>query len=110
MNYAKGILSALAASFIALVVGCWPAIRDIATQTQTGVGVFAGAFSALLFSPLPLLVLASFSLAFFRASQSESKALRISFFWIPALTLSTVAIGVSALYALAFGFLLSKSH
>src|SRR5436309_2523124 len=32
MNYAKGILSALAASFLALVVGGWPAIREIAAE------------------------------------------------------------------------------
>jgi hypothetical protein len=110
MNYAKGILSALAASFIALVLGCWPIFRELWTQKQTGLGAVAGGLSELLLSPLPWLLLAVFSLAFFRASQMESKPLRISLFWIPALTLSTVVMGLFALYALLFGFLLFKHY
>ena len=110
MNCAKGILSALAASLLALVVGFWPAIQEIFSQKQTAIGAFAGGISNLVFSPLPWLVLAVCSLAFFRASQFESKAMRISFFWVPALTFSTVLVAGATLYILIFGFLLSRTQ
>jgi hypothetical protein len=110
MNYAKGVLSALAASLLALVVGLWPAIREISSQKQSGIGAMAGGVTNLLFSPLPWLVLGVFSLAFFRASQFHSKPLRISLFWVPAVTFSTVLVGMASLYVLLFGFLLSRTQ
>jgi hypothetical protein len=36
--------------------------------------------------------------------------MRISFFWVPALTFSTALVGIATLYGLLFGLLLSRAQ
>ncbi len=108
MEYTKNLLSGLAAAVVALIVVWWPMVREMAQQKQTGLGAMTGA-GAMLLSPVPWLVFAICAITFFRASSLRSKPLRISLFWVPAITLSTLGGLVFGLWGAIIIFLVSKS-
>jgi hypothetical protein len=84
MNYVKGILSGLAAIFIAESVGLRSIFRvGISEHKATGLGAIVGGVMGSAFSPLFwTLALVLFAL-FFAASRLENKTLRAILFWIP---------------------------
>lgn len=89
MTTLRGILSAVAAIFIALASGLAFALRGISNSKATGMAALAGGLLESLFSPwFWILALALFAL-FFAASRLTSKPLRILLFWTPATVVDT---------------------
>jgi hypothetical protein len=99
MNYIKGILSGVAAIFLAESVGPWSVLfRGIREQKATGLGAVAGGFMWSVFSPLFwILALLLFALLF-AASQLGNKILRVFLFWIPTVTVSVLVAAIVALF------------
>jgi hypothetical protein len=86
MDYFKGVLSGLAAIFIAEVVFAWPFLSG---SKATGLAALVALFVESLLSPkLWIVGILLFGL-FFAASRS-STTLRVLFFWIPTLVVSTL--------------------
>jgi hypothetical protein len=73
MNYVKGILSGLAAMFLAQCVGPWSMFKGISEQKATGLGAVAGGLRSPLFWTLALLFFA----LFLAASRLGNKILRV---------------------------------
>jgi hypothetical protein len=86
MDYVKGILSGLAAIFIAEFWFFWPFLRG---SKATGLAALAGLFVASIFSPRFWIVAVLLFGLFFAASRS-STILRVLFFWIPTLVVSAL--------------------
>jgi hypothetical protein len=102
MTYLKGILSALAAIILAeLVPGMWSAHRGILGSKATGLAAVAGGLLESIFSPLFWIISISLFALFFAASRLSNKPLRILFFWIPTLTVSSGAFAMAALITYA---------
>jgi len=103
MNYVKGILSGLAAIFLAeLIPGSWSMFKGISEQKATGLGAVAGGIMESALSPLFwTLALLIFALLF-AASRLGNKILRVILFWIPTLTISVLVMAIAALDAYVF--------
>lgn len=98
MEYIKGILSGLAAIFVAEFVFLWPILKG---SKAIGMGALKGLFLWSILSPKFWIVgLLLFGL-FFVASRG-STALRVLFFWIPTLTVSALGLSIVVLYAYLF--------
>lgn len=96
MTYLKGILSGVAAIFIALVGG-GPFLKLVGEQKATGTGAVAGGLLETMVSPLFwILAVSSFALLF-TAGRLSSRGLRVVLFWVPSLIISTVGFGFLAL-------------
>ena len=103
MIYAKGILSGLAALFLAeFVPGSWSVFKGISTEKATGLAAVAGGLVESIFSLLFWILAALFFALFFCASRLESNLLRVFLFWIPTLTVSTIAISIATLFTYMF--------
>ena len=103
MIYAKGILSGLAAFFLAeFVPGSWSVFRGISTEKATGLAAVAGGLAESIFSPLFWIVAALFFAMFFSASRFENKYLRVFLFWFPTVSVSTFGLGIVALFTFVF--------
>jgi hypothetical protein len=89
MSYFKAILSVLAALFIAeCFPGPWSPFHGISQEKATGLAAVAGGLVESALSPsFWLLAILLFAL-FFLAGRLSNMALRICFFWIPAVTAS----------------------
>jgi hypothetical protein len=103
MDYFKGILSGLAAIFIAeCVPGSWSVFRGISGTKAIGLAAVAGGLAESAFSP-PFWILAVLLFAlFYAASRLRNNLLRVFLFWIPTLTVSVFCIAIVALYAYMF--------
>jgi hypothetical protein len=99
MNYIKGVLSGLAAIFLAEFVGPWSMFRGISEQKATGLGAVAGGLMWSAFSPLFWTLALLFFALFFAASRLGNKILRVFLFWIPAVTVSVLVMAIVALFA-----------
>jgi hypothetical protein len=97
MNYASGVLSGLAALFVAELVSVWPFFRE---SKATGLAVFAVAPFSLRFWIGGVFV---FGL-FFSASRLRSKVLRVLLLWTPASIISTLGLAIVALAAFVLLF------
>jgi nucleoside recognition membrane protein YjiH len=86
MDYVKGILSGLAAIFIAEFAFFWPLLRG---SKATGLAALAALFVESIFSPRFWIVGVLLFGLFFAASRSSS-ILRVLFFWIPTLVVSAL--------------------
>jgi len=103
MNYVKGILSGLAAIFLAeLVPGPWSVFRGISEQRATGLGAVAAGIMWSAFSPLFWTLALFFFALLFAASRLGNKILRVFLFWIPTLTVSALGMAIVALLTYAF--------
>src|SRR6266568_8147924 len=103
MIYMRGILSGLAALFLAeFVPVSWPLFRGISTEKATGLAVVAGGLMGSIFSPLFWILAALFFALFFAASRISNKVLRVFLFWIPTLTVSVLCIAIVALITYLF--------
>ena len=99
MDYFKGILSGIAAIFLAeCVPGSWSVFRGISQEKATGLGAVAGG----IFSPLFWILVVLFFAFFFAASRFGNKFLRIFLFWIPTLLFSTLWVSLLALFTYVF--------
>jgi hypothetical protein len=109
MNYVKGILSGLAAIFIAESVGLRSIFRvGISEHKATGLGAIVGGAMGSAFSPLFwTLALVLFAL-FFAASRLENKTLRAILFWIPTVAISGFGMVIVAL--LTFVSIYFRNH
>ena len=106
MNYVKGILSGFAAIVIAQIACLWiffptPPPQPIANSmgggtTATDVSAFLKMSMHNLHSPLFWIVTGLLFWLFFAASRSNP-ILRVCFFWIPTLTVSTLAFAFAGL-------------
>ena len=98
MAYLRGLLSGVAAIFVALVgPGLLHAFRAIGQQKATGLGVVWGGFLESLLSPQFWVLAILFFSLFFAASRLSSKALRVVLFWTPTVVFSTLGFGFVAL-------------
>lgn len=103
MNYVKGILSGLAAIFLAeFVPGPWSMFKGISEQKATGLGAVAAGLTGSAFSPLFWSVALLFFALFFAASRLGNKILRVFLFWIPTLTVSVLGLAIVALLTYVF--------
>ena len=98
MSYVTGVLSALAAIFIAEFVSVWPFLRG---SKATGLAVLLASPVSLRFWIVGILL---FGL-FFAASRG-STILRVLFFWIPTLVVS--ALGFAFLGLLTYVVAVSR--
>jgi hypothetical protein len=97
MDYIKGILSGLAAIFVAEFVFFWP----LNGSKATGLAVLKGQLAESVFSPRFWIVGVLLFGVFFAASRG-STVLRVLFFWIPTLTASALGFSIVAMYAYLF--------
>jgi len=88
MNYVKDILSGLAALFIAEFVCSWLLFSPSGSKA-TGLIVLVAMSLENLLSPLFWIVAGLLFWLFFAASRSNT-TLRVCFFWIPTLLVSTL--------------------
>lgn len=103
MNYVKGILSGLAAIFLAeCFPGPWSAFRGISQEKATGLAAVAGGLAESVFSPLFWILAVTFFAFFFAASRLGNRPLRVILFWIPTLTVSVVCVASVALLTYLF--------
>ena len=98
MEYIKGILSGLAAIFVAEFVFFWP---TLSTEKATGLGVLKFLLVDSVFSPKFWIVGVLLFGLFFAASHG-STVLRVLFFWIPTITVSALGFSIVAMYAYLF--------
>ena len=98
MSYLTGVLSALAAIFIAEFVSIWPFLRG---SKATGLAVLLVSPLSLRFWIVGILVFG----VFFAASRG-STILRVLFFWIPTLVVS--ALGFAFLGLLTYVVAISR--
>jgi len=99
MFYIKSILSVLAALIIAeLLPGPWSPLKGINGSKATGVAVFAALMESM-FSPLFWMLAIALFAIFFTASRLDNRALRIVFFWIPTVAVSSVGFTIASLVA-----------
>jgi hypothetical protein len=97
--HVKGVLSGVAAIFIALLgPGLLQALKDISGQQSTGLGAIAGGFWIPFFSPLFWILAVSSFVLFLTASRLGNKVLRVLLFWIPTLFVSALGFGLVALF------------
>ena len=103
MVYFKGVLSGIAALFLAEVVpGPWFIFRGVSQEKATGLAAVAGGLLQSLFSPLFWLLALLFFALLFAASRIGNKVLRILLFWVPTITCSSLALATLALYCFLF--------
>ena len=103
MDYGKGILSGLAAIFLAeSIPGRWSIFRGISEQKATGMGALAGGLTNSAFSPFFWALALLFFSLFFVASRLGNKILRVLLFWIPTLTVSVLGVALVALFTYVF--------
>ena len=99
MTTLRGVLSAVAAIFVALLgPGLVVAFRGINNSKATGLAAVAGGFVESLFSPLFWILAVSFFALFFAASRLSSKPLRILLFWTPVTSISMLGLGIFSLF------------
>lgn len=99
MIYMKGVLSGVAAIFIALLgPGLLQALKGISGQQATGLGAIAGGFWIPFFSPLFWILAVSSFVLFLTANRLGNKVLRVLLFWIPTLFVSALGFGLVALF------------
>ena len=96
----RGVLSAVAAVFVALLgPGLVFALR---VTKATGLAAVAGGCLEGLFSPLFWILAVSFFALFFAASRLSSKPLRILLFWTPVTAISMLGLGIFSLFTFAW--------
>jgi hypothetical protein len=96
MDYITGMLSGLAAIFIAEFVCFWPFLRGSKATGLTAVGAL---LVENIFSPKFWIISVLLFWLFFAASRLGNKVLRVFLFWIPTLTVSCFTMAVVALIA-----------
>jgi len=102
MNYAKAILSGLAAITVAeLVPGPW-SLRLLGNSKAIGMFAVAGGLLESFFSPLFWILAILLFVAFVAASRLGSRPLRIVLFWIPTVTVAVLCCGFVALITYLF--------
>jgi hypothetical protein len=98
MDYVKGILSGLAAIFIAEFAFFWPFLRG---SKATGMAAVAALFVQSILSPRFWIFAVLLFGLFFAASRGNT-ILRALFFWIPTVVVSALGFAVLALYTYLF--------
>jgi len=98
MNYIKGILSGLAAIFVAEFVFFWPTLSG---EKATGLAVLKALLVESVLSPRFWIVSVLLFGLFFAAGRG-STSLRVLFFWIPTLTVLAFGFSIVAMYAYLF--------
>jgi len=98
MDYIKGTLSGLAAIFVAEFVFFWPTLNG---SKATGLAVLKGLLVESVLSPRFWIVGVLLFGLFYAASRGGA-ILRVLFFWIPTLVISTLAFSIVAMYAYLF--------
>ena len=98
----RGVLSAVAAIFVALLAGLVCALWPINNSKATGLAAVAGGFLEGLSSPLFWILAVSFFALFFAAGRLSSKPLRIFLFWTPVTAISILGLGIFSLFTFAW--------
>ena len=98
MNYAKIILSGLAAISLAESLGPWSMFKGISEHKATGLGAVGGGLMGSALSPLFWTLALLFFALFFAASRLGNKILRVCLFWIPTVTVSVLVVAIVALW------------
>jgi hypothetical protein len=95
MDYIKGILSGLAAVFVAEFVFFWP---TLSREKATGLAVLKALLVRSVLSPR-FWIVGVLLFGLFVAASRGSTVLRVLFFWIPTLTVSALGFSIVAMYA-----------
>ena len=90
MNYVKNVLSGVAAIFIAQVAFSWSIFRPNSSKA-IGLAALVGMSIENFLSPIFWIVAVLLFGLFFAASRSNT-VLRVLFFWIPTLLVSTLGV------------------
>jgi hypothetical protein len=99
----RGVLSAVAAIFVALLgPGLVFALQGINNSKATGLAVVAAGFLESLFSPLFWILAVSFFALFFAASRLDSKPMTMLLFWTPVTSISILGLGIFSLFTFAW--------
>ena len=98
MVYIKGILSGLAAIFIAEVVFLWPTLSG---SKATGLAMLKWTLLESVLSP-SFWIVGGLKFGLFFAASRGSALLRVLFFWIPTVTVSALGFSIIAMYAYLF--------
>ena len=105
MTYVKLILSTVAAVFLALMV---PAVYflfwTMRSQQVTGLAAVSGGIVECLQAPVFWILGVSLFVLFLAASRLQAQALRVIFFWTPAVSASAM----SALLVVGYAWMRSR--
>jgi chromate transport protein ChrA len=101
--YLRVTFSALAAVIVALLgPTVMRAFQEVDSSRATGLAAFAGGALESFFTPLFwVLAFALFAL-FLGTSRFSNRPLRTVLFWLPVTTISTLGLGIFALFAYAW--------
>jgi hypothetical protein len=101
MAYFKGVLSTMAALFLAVLIPMFRStFRGVSSEKGTGLAALAGGVMEGIFSPWFWILALLFSVFFYFSARFENTALRILLFWMPTITVSVVVFGFWALLEL----------
>jgi hypothetical protein len=95
MDYVKGILSGIAAIFIAEFVFAWP---YLSRSRATGMAALAGLLVESIFSPRFWIVGLLLFALFFATSRGRT-ILRVALFWFPTIAVSAIGFAFLGLCA-----------
>lgn len=98
VGYVKGILSGLAAIFIAEFVFFWP---FLSLSKATGAAVIQGLLIKSVVSPR-FWIVGVLAFGLFIAASRANTILRVVFFWTPTVAVSAVGLSILVLYAYLF--------
>jgi hypothetical protein len=95
MLYVQGVLGSLAALILAMFVpSFWTALQGISREKATGLAAVAGGLAEAVLSPRFLILFLLLLTVFYLTGHLGNRALRIVFFWIPAITTCVMASGM----------------
>ena len=100
MTYVRGCLSVLASLFLAgFVLMIITAFRDMSQTKATGLAALAGGVVESVFSPLFWLLAILLFGVFFVTGRLSSNVFRVLLFWLPAIGISSLGLGLLGWFA-----------
>jgi len=104
MNYARGLLGAIAAIFIAESVFLWPFLKP---AKATGMSALAFLLVESLLSP-KFWIVAILCFALFFAASRAATILKVLFFWIPTVAVSALGLVIVGFYTYLYFYMILK--
>ena len=100
MTYVRGCLSGLASLFLAgFVLVYITTFQDMSQTKAIGLGALAGGLVESIFSPLFWLLAILFFAVFFATGRLTSSVFRILLFWLPAIGIASLGLGLLGWFA-----------
>lgn len=100
MTYIRGCLSGIASLFLAgFALMFITAFRDMSQTKAIGLAALAGGVVESIFSPLFWLLATVFFAVFFATGRLTSSVFRVLLFWLPAIGISSLGLGLLGWFA-----------